>query len=623
MGRYSLVPEDRELGWPDHSSSVGAVKGGLVGISSSPARSSPRNQGNEVTLHGCVQFGLGSPVRLTLNTGTVVSISKIVAHQRSEDAGRHLRCETSCLIWGPGWFAWCATTQWLRLTSRTREAHDHTHWCRWRYACSSGAIARQSCWFPSICQECTTSRWICCPEWVKHWIPSGRWPWSVYDPCLPSGASHRSTCLRHSPTVDSSSLYRRIRTPGPSGRMPSRCPGTTGGASCMCSRHSRWSFKFCRRSLSHQESGWFWSPLHWNRQLHGFRSWWIWHRKIQSRCSSRVKICWLKTFWLATGWRKLRHYRPSNIHTWKLYRPSWGLRAIPGKLLTWCQGSFVTHRSKCMNPIGQDSCPSVGRKKMARVSSQKSSFQHLYDASVQRRTSPSDNNFTSHVCGFCVMSLGLRSSSRSTHQATHQSFQARMSSATQNYAQVGPSSCTFIFIETAVSIRMGCSRGILWWHHSLKMADHVNCVPASIGFGETALISTRIECRGRQVCVLERSHPATTCGISFAGSLRRINFRHKLRNGSPYRGLPISSRLKRRGCCVLSDSWSSTYGTRKESGGPSTDVCSLESQHQRYHEKSHQPMNRGDCQGSLHTSWSRVWPSYCTWGQSTVSIMGV
>ena len=91
---------------------------------------------------------------------------------------------------------------------------------------------------------------------------------------------------------------------------------------------------------------------------------------------------------------------------------------------------------------------------MARVSSQKSSFQHLYDASVQRRTSPSDDNFTSHVCGFCVTSLGLWSSSRSAHQATHQSFQAGTSGATQNYAQVGPSSCAFIFIETAVRIRV-------------------------------------------------------------------------------------------------------------------------------------------------------------------------
>ena len=184
-----------------------------------------------------------------------------------------------------------------------REAHDRTHWCRWRYACLSGAIARRSRWFPSICQECTTSRRIRCPEWVRHWTLSGRWSWSVYDQCLPSGTSHRSTCLRHSPTDNSSSLYRRIQTPGPSGRMPCWCPGTTGGASCMRSGHSRWSLKFCRRSLSHQASGWFWS-LHCNRQLHGFRSWWIWYRKIQSRCSSRVKICWLKTFWSAMGWRK-------------------------------------------------------------------------------------------------------------------------------------------------------------------------------------------------------------------------------------------------------------------------------------------------------------------------------
>ena len=63
-------------------------------------------------------------------------------------------------------------------------------------------------------------------------------------------------------------------------------------------------------------------------------------------------------------------------------------------------------------------------------------------------------------------------------------------------------------------------------------------------------------------------------------------------------------------------------GLGKNPGGPSTDVCSLESQHQRY-EKSHQPMDPGDCQGSLHSSWSRVWPSYSTWGQSPVSIMGL
>ena len=93
VGRHNLVPEDWELDWLDHSSSVGAVRG-QVGISSSPARSSPRHQGNgNDSHHGCVHFGLGSPVRLTLDRGTVVSISKIVAHQRSGDAGCHLCCE--------------------------------------------------------------------------------------------------------------------------------------------------------------------------------------------------------------------------------------------------------------------------------------------------------------------------------------------------------------------------------------------------------------------------------------------------------------------------------------------------------------------------------------------------
>ena len=94
VGSHSLVPDDRELVRQDHSSSVGSVRGGLVGISSSPTGSSPRHQGNgSDSVHGCVHFGLGNAFRLTLDTGTVVSISKIVAHQRFGDAGRHQRCE--------------------------------------------------------------------------------------------------------------------------------------------------------------------------------------------------------------------------------------------------------------------------------------------------------------------------------------------------------------------------------------------------------------------------------------------------------------------------------------------------------------------------------------------------
>ena len=94
VGRHSMVPEDRELVRLDSSSTVGSVRDGMVVISSSPARSTPRHQGDGSTsFHGCVQFRLGSPVRLTLDTGTVVSISTIVAHKCSGDAGRHLRCE--------------------------------------------------------------------------------------------------------------------------------------------------------------------------------------------------------------------------------------------------------------------------------------------------------------------------------------------------------------------------------------------------------------------------------------------------------------------------------------------------------------------------------------------------
>ena len=43
-------------------------------------------------------------------------------------------------------------------------------------------------------------------------------------------------------------------------------------------------------------------------------------------------------------------------------------------------------------------------------------------------------------------------------------------------------------------------------------------------------------------------------------------------------------------------------GLGKNSGVPAANVHSLEPQHQRYHEETHKPMDRGDCQGSLHSS---------------------
>ena len=89
---------------------------------------------------------------------------------------------------------------------------------------------------------------------------------------------------------------------------------------------------------------------------------------------------------------------------------------------------------------------------MACVQSQKSPFQYLHDAPVQRRIASIDYHFTSHVCGFCVTSWGLRSGSRSAHQATHQSFSTGTSGAMKNHAQVGPSSCTFGIDESAVCL---------------------------------------------------------------------------------------------------------------------------------------------------------------------------
>ena len=94
MGRHSMVPEDQELDGQDHRSSVGSARSCLVGILSSPARSSPRHSGNgSHAVHRCVQLGLGSPTRIMLDSGTVVGISKIVAHKRSGDAGHHQRSE--------------------------------------------------------------------------------------------------------------------------------------------------------------------------------------------------------------------------------------------------------------------------------------------------------------------------------------------------------------------------------------------------------------------------------------------------------------------------------------------------------------------------------------------------
>ena len=88
----------------------------------------------------------------------------------------------------------------------------------------------------------------------------------------------------------------------------------------------------------------------------------------------------------------------------------------------------------CVNLIGRDSCPSAGRKdgmcskseaiisvptvpvvmslrppvrQSDVLSQQMMTFDVQRDAPVQRRITPIDDHFTSHVCGSCVTSLGL------------------------------------------------------------------------------------------------------------------------------------------------------------------------------------------------------------------------
>ena len=155
---------------------------------------------------------------------------------------------------------------------------------------------------------------------------------------------------------------------------------------------------------------------------------------------------------------------------------------------------------------------------MASFSSQKSSFQYLYDAPLQGWITTLDDYFTSHVCGFCATSLGVRSGSRPAHQVTGQGFPAGTSGAMQNHAQVGSSSGFIIINETAVYISKWGWWGILGWRHSPKMADAQMFVPVSIGFGKTALVPAGFEYSAWQMCVRERKHSTSTCGISTSGT---------------------------------------------------------------------------------------------------------
>ena len=358
VGRHSMVPEDRELVRSDPSSSVGFVRGGLVGISSSPARSTPRRQGDgSDCLHGCVQFGLGSPVRLTLNTGTV-SISTIVAHQRSGDAGRHQRSErlpASSEVPGGS----------LDVRQRSdcglhqeRGGHEIAH-CDAADHTTAEVVQPQGDYVGSRPSARSAQHPGGFPVQSRpdtdHGVDDGH------------GASTTHVCqvgraaggpLRHSPTDDSSSSYPHIRTPGQSGQMS--MPWDNGRGLLYAFP----PFKMVPQVLQKIAQ----PPrirMILITQLQPAASWFpeLMYLSQEDPIPLYIEGQDLLTqdVWTGDGVTETPHFRPSNLHTWKLYGPSWVRRVIPGKLLTWCQGAFWNFHSKCTNPIGQDSWRSVGR----------------------------------------------------------------------------------------------------------------------------------------------------------------------------------------------------------------------------------------------------------------------
>ena len=126
----------------------------------------------------------------------------------------------------------------------------------------------------------------------------------------------------------------------------------------------------------------------------------------------------------------------------------------------------------------------------------------------------------------------------------------------------------------------------------------LKCVPVSIGIGKTALVPARIEYSAWQMCVRERKHATTTCGISTSGTW-----------------LPGEESAADAGPWMDHSSWDCPHeydetgenamshetvealhtGLWKNPVGPSAHVHTLEPQHQRYHEESHKPMDHGDC----------------------------
>ena len=167
-----------------------------------------------------------------------------------------------------------------------------------------------------------------------------------------------------------------------------------------------------------------------------------------------------------------------------------------------------------MNLTGWDSCPSVGRKdgicSEAIISVPTWCTCSETDYSLRRSFHIARLWLLCYVIGFTIRQL-TRTSSYSS-ELFNWNVQCNVESC--------PSG-TFILCLwhwwNRPSHRSAMIKGIRW-RHSIKMVNHENSGPVSIGFSETAFLHSRFECCSRQVCVFERKHPASTDGISVTGS---------------------------------------------------------------------------------------------------------
>ena len=620
-----MVPEDRELVRPDHSSSVGSVRGGLMGISSSPATSTPRRQGDgSDSLHGCVQFGLGSPIRLTLDTGTVVSISKIVAHQRSGDAGRHQRCErlpASSEVPGGSLDVRQRSDCGLHQERGRHEiahfdADDHTTaqvvLPQGDYIGSrpSARSAQHPGGFPvqsrpdtdhgvddghgasttRVCQVGRAAGRLVCDirQQTTHQVciaisgPQGRvdrchvhavGQWEgppVRVPAIqdgPSSSAEDRSVTRSQGDFDHSTATGSVMVSGIDGSVPRR----SDPAVCLRSRPAD-SKRFDRRRGDRDSS----LPAVKSTRVETLRA--ILRAKGHSREAASMmsrslhesslqvyESHWSRfvVFCRSKRWHVFR-VRSHHFSTYMMHLFRNGL--LPSTIISHCTSVGSVLRHWVYDPAAD---PHI--KLLVRA--------FRLECPVQRRIRP---KWDLHLVLLSLLRQPFASDSDVDGE----------------------------FSDDVIPLKWGTMK----------------CVPVSIGFGKTALIPARIECRARQMCVRQRKHTTTTCGISVAGTW--FPSEESATDPGPWmdhraRDFPLESDGSGENAVSCEAVETLHTGLWKNPAGRSADVSTLESQHQRYYEESHKPMDRGDCHGSLHSSWLRIWPSDGTWGQSPFSVMGV